>query len=322
MASYNTPQASTMDPILSVNLYRRCFKGRKQLFSESDTTAATYFIANPIPHKHSSTWKPIFYRGDNPKYTPSATPIGRARRTGMWGTFRVWLGDGLQEVLDNEALRRAKRSAERKNKWRKRFGKEEKGVDVEGEKPVRGKVVMFRMQRMGFLSRSVEWELDGVRYRWSGTRMFSTRVMSGVKGWSHSMKLIRLSDHALIATFEKGLLGSPKTIRTIRTGGPPNKCKSRLGNLKIYSAPGFTFQNSLPTQYDKITSVMANVDAHNTKLSDIKDEERDLNPNGTHSGNIFEEAVAFTCWVVVEAEHRLRYKIPEFLEEIAENIQE
>ncbi|KAL4866276.1 hypothetical protein BDV12DRAFT_210623 [Aspergillus spectabilis] len=309
--------ASAPNHILSLRLYRRCFKGRKQLFSESDTTAAKYFITNPVPHKHSSTWKPIFHRGDNPKYTPSTTAIGRARRTGMWGTFRVWLGDGVQEVLDNEALRRETRNAERKNKWRRRFGKKEKVVEVEEEKPLQGMVVLFRMQRMGVLGRSVEWEFERVRYRWSGTRMFATGVMRGVKGWSHSMKLIRLSDHALIATFEKGFLGCPESIRT---GGPPNKSKSLLGNLKLYDPPNFTFINKIPTQHDKITNFMAQVDAHNTKPSDIKDDEKDLNPDGKHSADLFEEAIAFTCWIVVEAEHRLRYKIPEFLEEVAENI--
>ncbi len=177
------------NPILSLQLYRRCFKGRKQLFSQSNDAAANYFITNPVPHKHSNSWRPVFYRGDNPKYTPDATAIGRARRSAMWGTFRVWLGDGVQEVLDNERRRQERRKAERKNKWRKLVGKKERPVDVEDEKEVQGMVVMFRMQRTGFLTRSLELEVQGVRYRWSGTRMFATGFMKRFKGWSHSMKV-------------------------------------------------------------------------------------------------------------------------------------
>jgi hypothetical protein len=47
-----------------------------------------------------------------------------------------------------------------------------------------------------------------------------------------------------------------------------------------------------------------------------------LNLRGSHSGEITEEAIAFTCWIAVEAEHRLRYKILDIIEEIAESFQE
>ncbi|KAL4993514.1 hypothetical protein BDV10DRAFT_178976 [Aspergillus recurvatus] len=309
--------AAAAEPKLSLRLYRRCFKGRKQLFAESNTAAASYFVTNPVPHKHSHNWKPVFYRGDNPKYTPAATAIGRARRSAMWGNFRVWLGDGVQEVLDNERLRRERRKAERKNKWRKRFRKAEIPAEVDEEKEVRGKLVMLRMQRTGLFTRSIEWELDGVRYRWSGTRMFAIGFMKGVKGWSHSMKLIRMSDHALIATFEKGILGSRKSIKT---GGPPNKSKTLLGILRIYNTPDDTAKQPLNTANSQLTRLIAQVDAAKTKPSYIKDEEH-LNPDGVHSGNLTEDAIAFTCWIAVEAEHRLRYKIPDFLEEVAENME-
>ncbi|RDW93649.1 uncharacterized protein DSM5745_00971 [Aspergillus mulundensis] len=310
-------EAAHPEPTLTLQLYRRCFKGRKQLFSESDTADARYFVTNPVPHKHGDTWKPVFYRGDNPKYTPTTNAIGRARRSAMWGTFRVWVGDGVQEVLDNERLRDQRRKAEKKNKWRRRFGKEEKPVEIDEEKIVQGKVVMIRMQRMGFFSRSVEWELDGVRYRWLGTRMFATGFMRRVKGWSHSMKLVRLSDHALIATFEKRPLGSRKTVRT---GGPPNKSKTLLGQLRLYSFPDEPPKHPTDVHKNHSPSFMTRVDAASTKPSDVKDE-RDLNSHGLHLGNLTEDAIAFTCWIVVEAEHRLRCKIPDFLEEAAENME-
>jgi hypothetical protein len=37
-----------------------------------------------------------------------------------------------------------------------------------------------------------EWEIDGVQYRWSGTRMFASGWMKGVKGWTHDLKVSRL----------------------------------------------------------------------------------------------------------------------------------
>jgi len=49
---------------------------------------------------------------------------------------------------------------------------------------------------------------------------------------------------------------------------------------------------------------------------------RDLNLGGSHSTDLTEEAIAFTCWIAIEAEHRLRYKILDLLEEIAEYFKE
>ncbi|KAL3478033.1 hypothetical protein BJX99DRAFT_256801 [Aspergillus californicus] len=310
-SSLNTagPQAPS---ISSLRLYRRVFKGRKQLFAESDTAPAAYFITNPVPHKHSSFWKPVFYRGDNPKYTPTTTAIGFARRSTMWRTFSVHIGDGVQGVLENKKRRKQRRKAERANQWRARFGKEAKPVDIE-EQPVHGKVVFFEMKRTGFLNRAVEWELDGVRYRWSGTRMFATGFMKGVKGWSHSMKLIRISDCALVATFEKGLLGS---LKTIKTGSPPNKSKTLLGKLKLYETTTASSEHPIHTQHGQHLSLIDYVDS---KSINPKDKDY-VSPQGPHSGNLTEEAIAFTCWIVVEAEHRLRWKIPDILAEIAENI--
>lgn len=173
-----------------MQLYRRLFQGRKHLFAPSDTSSAQYFIVNPVPHKHHSSWKPVFYRGDNPKYTPAATVIGRARRTAMWSSFRLWLGDGVHEVLENEKRAKAKRKAARKAKWRKIFGLKPKSPKepLEEEKEVLGKVVLVEMRRTGLFTRKFEWEVDGVRYRWSGTRKFASGWMKGVKGCTHDLK--------------------------------------------------------------------------------------------------------------------------------------
>jgi hypothetical protein len=50
-----------------------------------------------------------------------------------------------------------------------------------------------------------------------------------------------------------------------------------------------------------------------------KIDEQDLNLHGFHAGNLTADAIALTCWIVVEAEHRLRYKVLDLLEEIGES---
>lgn len=47
--------------------------------------------------------------------------------------------------------------------------------------------------------------------------------------------------------------------------------------------------------------------------------EQDLNAHGFHAGNLTEDTIALTCWIVVETEHRLRYKLLDLLEEIGES---
>lgn len=47
-----------------------------------------------------------------------------------------------------------------------------------------------------------------------------------------------------------------------------------------------------------------------------------LNLDGPHSGNLLEEAIVFTCWMAFEGEHRLRWKILDLLEEVAETFGE
>jgi hypothetical protein len=178
-------------PITSLQLYRRLFQGRKHLFAPSDTSSAHYFIENPVPHKHHGSWKPIFYRGDNPKYSPTTTVIGHARRTAMWSSFRLWLGDGVREVLENQKRAKTKKKAARKAKCRKIFGLKPKPPKepLEEEQQVLGKVVLVEMRKKGLFTRTFEWEVDGVQYRWSGTRMFATGRMKGVKGWTHDLKV-------------------------------------------------------------------------------------------------------------------------------------
>jgi hypothetical protein len=89
----------------------------------------------------------------------------------------------------------------------------------------------------------------------------------------------------------------------VKTDGPPNKKKYLVGKLRIY--------DTVPV------SEVANSDvpAPSTKKHDDGEE---LNPDGFHHGDILEEAIVFSCWAVVEGEHRLRYKVLDFLSEIGE----
>jgi hypothetical protein len=117
----------------------------------------------------------------------------------MWSSFRVWLGDGIREVLENEKRAKAKRKAARKSKCRKMFGLKSKPPKepLEEEQEVLGKVVLVEMRKTGVFTRKFEWEIDGVQYRWSGTRMFASGWMKGVKGWTHDLKVRRLETNSL-----------------------------------------------------------------------------------------------------------------------------
>lgn len=47
--------------------------------------------------------------------------------------------------------------------------------------------------------------------------------------------------------------------------------------------------------------------------------DKNVHLGGEHVGNLTEEVIAFTCWMIIEAEHRLRYKIFDLLQEVGEN---
>ncbi|OAX82859.1 hypothetical protein ACJ72_02788 [Emergomyces africanus] len=317
-SEHNSEATFNGTPTKYLQLYTRLYPGRKALFSASDTEAAQYFVTNKVPHKHARQWVPIFYRGDNPKYSLETTVIGRAKRTAMWTSFKVWLGDGVSEILKNEERRKNAKSYAFKEKMRKfsrRVSKPPK-APLEDELPVSGKVILVRMHRSG-LSRKVEFEVEGKRYRWSGTRKFATGFMKGVKGWSHCLKLIRTTDHTLIATFEKRR--SAHYRHSIKTGLPPNKKKLFIGALRVYED---AYTPPTGDNHDAGGSSMAaftaKVDALASNPRGGSKDEKDLNPDGLHVGNLTEDMIILSCWIVIEAEHRLRYKVFDFLEEVGE----
>ncbi|KAK5659480.1 hypothetical protein OQA88_681 [Cercophora sp. LCS_1] len=304
-------------PATTLNLYRRLAFGRKHLFGhDNPDQAATYFVINPVPQKHSAQWRPVFYRGDNPKYaepdSPSK-PIARALRTTMWNSFQIQLGDGVSEVLENKARVKKRKGYERAQKMRRFFcmGEKPPKEPLEDPQEVQGLVIVFKMSRSRFLGRRLKWKLGGEEYQWKGTRRFGTGPFKRAKGFSHDLKLVD-KNNKVIATFEKDRWASYK--RSEKLGRPPNKKRQFLGTLRWSSAPDASDVEVL----EHIRSHPDSKDAPklNKKLT------KDLNLQGPHSGNIVKESIAFTCWIAVEAEHRLRYKILDLIEEVAESFGE
>jgi hypothetical protein len=202
MSSINNDKAPVQEPTVpgqppsyTLNLYRRLAFGRKHLFGHDDPDqAAQYFVVNPVPQKHANTWRPIFYRGDNPKYADAdktSTPIARALRSSMWNSFQIQLGDGVREVVENKARDKKRRSHRRKQKMRRFFCMPEKppAEPLEDPQEVQGLVAVFKMRRSAFLGRTLIWTLGGHEYRWKGTRRFRTGRSRNLKGWSHNLKV-------------------------------------------------------------------------------------------------------------------------------------
>ncbi|KAF1814241.1 hypothetical protein P152DRAFT_393064 [Eremomyces bilateralis CBS 781.70] len=311
--------AEQSNPATTLNLYCRLFQGRKQLFSPADppdgVAPASYFIINPIPHKHAWQWRPVLHRGDNPKYTADTLAIARMTRSAMWGSFCLWMGDGVDTIVKNKKRRRAKRKARRAEKWRKFWHMKPKPPKepLQDEMEVVGKVCKIHVRRAGFWSRRVEWEFDGVRYQWSGTRTLSKNKL---KGWTHDVKLIRKSDHALIATLKKDRWSTFRSSEKI--GQPPNKKRAYVGQLCIY--PAAYEQSTIPDQTKESTLAKHTAKIDGAVSGKKKNHHDDIEiPDGPHAGNMLEELIVLTAWIVIEAEHRLRWKIVDLIEEIGES---
>ncbi|KAH7136758.1 hypothetical protein B0J13DRAFT_479401, partial [Dactylonectria estremocensis] len=303
----------------SLRLYRRIIFGRKYLFSPSDSEEAEYFVENPVPHKHANTWKPVFYRGDNPKYTASKA-IARIRRTGFWYSFRVELGDGVGEVLENKRRVKERKSYERKQRNRKRFRMKEKPPkkELENEEDVTGLVMNLSMRRAGFFKRTLKWEAGGQEYQWSGTRAFLPSPIRRLKGISHDMKLVD-SNKCVLATVEKDRWAFIRPSE--RPGVPPNKKKKFVGTLQIYPAAYLSESvGGAQVKQGSGTTITTSLDdPHCWDMGEKSDESKNLNVGGSHAGNLTEESIVLTCWIAMEGEHRIRHKIIDLIEEIAEN---
>ncbi|MBE3043819.1 hypothetical protein IMZ48_14840, partial [Candidatus Bathyarchaeota archaeon] len=155
---HTQPEPPLSEPAKTLHLYHRIHPGRKHLFATSSASPASYFIVNPVPHKHASQWKPVFHRGDNPKYCPDSTPVARGSRSGLWSSFRLELGDGVAEVLENKRRRKDRKKYEAKQKVRKCFcmGETPPKKELEDEREVQGLVAPLKMSRGG-MGRTLRW---------------------------------------------------------------------------------------------------------------------------------------------------------------------
>ncbi|PGH21466.1 hypothetical protein AJ80_03257 [Polytolypa hystricis UAMH7299] len=113
------------------------------------------------------------------------------------------------------------------------------------------------------------------------------------------------------------------TIRSsIKSDGPPNIKKTFIGKLDAYSGA----YNPPPANHgnasgSRLAALTGKVDekASEPLSKKKKKEERDLNPDGSNTGNLTEDAIMLSGRIVAEAEHRCRYKILDILQEIGEN---
>ncbi|KAK4103927.1 hypothetical protein N658DRAFT_513972 [Parathielavia hyrcaniae] len=199
-------------------------------------------------------------------------------------------GDHPKYTDASVAKRAVKRKSHaRKQKWRKFWCRPEKppAEPLEEDVTVEGFVTLFKAWRPRFLTRTVKWQLGGHEYRWTGTRRFMTGRFRKWKRVSHDLE------------------------QSEKVGSPPNKTRSLLGKLRRYPAPGAPSTNEV---MESIRSSPPDESKFHKKLV------KQLNLEGPHSGDLTGEAIALTCWIVVEGEHRLRYKILDLLEEIAETV--
>ncbi|KAK7427756.1 hypothetical protein QQZ08_005694 [Neonectria magnoliae] len=267
------PPQSQPSPAKTLRVYRRAILGRKHIFAESSFGLVQYFINNPVPNKHANMWKPVFYRSDNPKYTPETKAIARARRRALWDSFRIELGDGIDQVLQNDRRVRERKWHHTKQKFRRWFWM----------KPTPPKKRLEQVQE--------------------------------VKGFVMPLKMRKLvnSDNEVVATFEKDRWASVKKAE--KTTDSANKKKSYLGTLSIYPS---AYSDSTVSCIDHTKNNPPQDQCDNIRKRKNANATKDPNLDRAHSGDLTEEAIVVTYWVVIEAEHRLHYKVFDVLQAIGE----
>lgn len=124
------------------------------------------------------------------------------------------------------------------------------------------------------------------------------------------------SNNNVIATLEKGRWASYKS--SIKSDGPPNKSKTLLGTLSIFPSTSGPIRSTdlYPPALQPASGETGN---SGEKVKSKNKFDKDLNLSGSHSGDLMEEALVLTCWIALEGEHRLRYKILDLIEEIGES---
>ncbi|KAG0137877.1 hypothetical protein HOY82DRAFT_535208 [Tuber indicum] len=189
-------------------------------FTTSDPTSpiTRYYILAPpkySPACDHKGWRGIIHSGPNPKdHTLAESPItGRITRTTWWKNIYIETGGGIQrEVKTDEKAIRVK-NLKKSNGWRKAFclgpkslewtAEDEDALQGVGEGEGEGERESVVMVHMGH--RRYEFEVAGVKYRWTGTRLRSGWLVRGtrLKGFAIGVKLVRLEDKRLIASYER-----------------------------------------------------------------------------------------------------------------------
>ncbi|KAH0605891.1 uncharacterized protein H6S33_004348 [Morchella sextelata] len=194
----------------------------KYVFTPSNGTNVCYYILAPPKYnnkRHAHGWSAIVHAGDNPKYHSLAESplVGRCKRSMFWRKYFIEYGGSVQKDVkkDEKAIKEKKlKGANRFRKWfcmspkdlvwseeeEAAISDEEKGVVTEATK-------MLELEHTGH--RRYEFVVDGRTYRWSGTKMHAGSFINklGLKGFAFHVKLVRMDDHKLIASFKKCYLG-------------------------------------------------------------------------------------------------------------------
>jgi len=187
-------------------IYVHGTKATEYQFTSSDPASPIthyYILAPPKyqPAQDHKKWRGIIHSGGDPKtQTLAESPItGRMTRGTWWKEICIETGGAIQrEVKTDEKAIRVK-NLNRSNKVRKVFCMRPKalewtdedegalqGVGVGEGEGERERVVMAHTGH-----RTYEFEVAGVKYRWTGTKMHSGWLVrkTNLKGFAYSVKV-------------------------------------------------------------------------------------------------------------------------------------
>ncbi|PWW74768.1 hypothetical protein C7212DRAFT_365260 [Tuber magnatum] len=128
------------------------------------------------------------------------------------------MGGAIQREVKTDEKAVKVKSLKRCNKLRKAFCLRPKPLEwtaedesaLQGIGEGEGEKESVAMVHTGH--RKYEFEVAGVKYRWAGTKLHSSRLVKGIglKGFAYSLKLVRMEDKRLVASYQKkyGVWGS------------------------------------------------------------------------------------------------------------------
>lgn len=164
-----------------------------------------YILAPPKyqPDPHHKKWQGIIHSGGNPKtHTLAESPItGRMTRATWWKKIYIETGGAIQREVKTDEKAIKVKNVKKSNKMRKAFCMRPKALEwtAEDESALQGvgvgegegegereRVVMVHTGH-----RKYEFEVAGVKYRWTGTKLHSGWFVRGTKlnGFAYSVKV-------------------------------------------------------------------------------------------------------------------------------------